>query len=225
MKTLGHDHKQEERQLFTNVNKALLKSVLLHRKWIFIIPSFTCYSHNRSHKNMQLLSVAYNITHSVGMFAEILKSQLSFLACNLFYQVLLLFMWNSQAKDHHYSAKECPKHEQFNLDKVLPQLPYSPQLTSSCIHLFQPLKDTLYGYHFRLNEVVREAMYNWQAKQNGIYVKLEWVWRTWWALQFWLMSMHRTFLFAYFTSYNYSSFHLSDHCISRRKMKWECWSG
>jgi hypothetical protein len=154
------------------------------------------------------------------------------LACNLLYQVLLLFMWNSQAKDHHYSVKEWPKHEQFNLDKELPHLPYSPQLTPSGIHLFRPLKGTLHGCHFGSDEVGKEVTFNWPVQQpkdficRGLYGKLEWVWRTWWALHWWLMLMHCNFFFwQYITLYNFSSFHLSDPCILQRKMKWECSTG
>jgi hypothetical protein len=93
MKTLGHDHTQEEWQLSTNANKVILKSFLLHIGNEF--PSFPLLhaTHMTGHiRTYNFSSVAYNITHSVGIFAEILKSQLSFLACNLLYQVLLLFM-------------------------------------------------------------------------------------------------------------------------------------
>jgi hypothetical protein len=32
---------------------------------------------------------------------------------------LLLYETDSHAKDHHYSVKECPKHEQINLDNIV----------------------------------------------------------------------------------------------------------
>jgi hypothetical protein len=53
MKTLEHDHKQEEWQLLYDATRASLK-VLLHIENEFPSFRFSCYSHEKSHKNMQL---------------------------------------------------------------------------------------------------------------------------------------------------------------------------
>ena len=62
------------------------------------------------------------------------------------------------------------KHIQDLKLEVLTHLPYSPQLTSSGIHFFRPLKDTPRGHHFRSDEVVTEVMHNWPAQQPKDFV-------------------------------------------------------
>jgi hypothetical protein len=116
MKSLGHDHKQEEWQLLNDATRASLK-VLLHIGNAF--PSFPVFhsTHMKSHiRTCNFPSAAYNITHCwniCGHFkvtALLLGMQLGFAKFCCF-----LLETDSHAKRSPL-VKECPKHEQFNLD-------------------------------------------------------------------------------------------------------------
>jgi hypothetical protein len=52
--------------------------------------------------------------------------------------------------------------------EVSPDLLYSPDMASGSFHLFWSIKDSLCSLHFRLDEVVKEAVHDWQAwEPNG----------------------------------------------------------
>jgi hypothetical protein len=103
--------------LLNDATRASLK-VLLHIENEF--PSFPVFhaTHIKSCiRTCNFPSVAYNIIHcwkicrDFKVTALLLGMQLGFTKFCCF-----LYETDSHAKDHHYSVKECPKHEQFNLD-------------------------------------------------------------------------------------------------------------
>jgi histone-lysine N-methyltransferase SETMAR len=53
--------------------------------------------------------------------------------------------------------------------EVLDHPAYSPDLTPSDYHLFDPLKDALRGRHFTSHEEVKEALHEWLAAQSKTF--------------------------------------------------------
>jgi histone-lysine N-methyltransferase SETMAR len=49
--------------------------------------------------------------------------------------------------------------------EVLPHLPYSPDLAPSHFHLFGPLKESLRGRKFNLDDDVQSAVHEWLKGQ------------------------------------------------------------
>jgi hypothetical protein len=67
---------------------------------------------------------------------------------------------------------------------VMPQPPYSPDLTPSYIHLFGPVKNGLHGGHFHNDDAVIAALKNWLRKTDSICYRkgiqvLAQQWRKW----------------------------------------------